>query len=139
MFIVDTNVYSELMRPKPNENVIAWFQQKLASDIYTTSISVAESFYGLRLLDDGARKDTLFSLLQLTLEQTFDDRIISFGNKDGLIFSEIASKKRKLGKPMDLFDAQIAAITFNHSATLATRNIKDFEECGIKLENPWER
>lgn len=138
MLIIDTNVYSELMRPEPNANVAEWFKKKPASALFITSVSVAETNYGLNLLDGGKRKNVLTTAWELILEETFGNRILSFTVSDAENFADIAAHKRKNGKSMNYFDAQIAAIAKSHDAVLATRNIKDFQDCGIQLVNPFE-
>jgi predicted nucleic acid-binding protein len=64
-------------------------------------------------------------------------RILSFDEQSARVFAQIASTRRRKGRPMAELDAQIAAIAFVHSASLATRNTGDFEGCGIRLFNPW--
>ncbi len=70
--------------------------------------------------------------------QDFAGRILPFDDPAARVFAVLAAGRRKLGRPIEFFDAQIAAIARVHDATLATRNTSDFEACGVRLINPWE-
>ena len=70
--------------------------------------------------------------------EDFGGRTLSFDSEAARLYAKIASARRAKGKPISPADAQIAAIVRTHNATLATRNIADFEACGIQLVNPWE-
>ena len=71
------------------------------------------------------------------VRQDFAGRILPFDEAAAREFSKIASRRRRSGRPISEFDAQIAAITSVHNAVLATRNTADFEGCGIRVVNPW--
>ncbi len=70
--------------------------------------------------------------------EDFGGRTLPFDSEAARLYAKIASARRAKGKPISPADAQIAAIVRTHNATLATRNIADFEACGIQLVNPWE-
>ena len=136
MIVVDTNVTSELMRPSPAPVVVAWVRAQSGSDLYTTSITVAEIAYGVERLPDGARK----GLLRVTATQVFSaftDHVLSFDADAAALYGEIVSSRERGGAPIDGFDAQIAAICRRHAATLATRNVNDFAETGVDIVDPW--
>jgi predicted nucleic acid-binding protein len=136
MIVVDTNVASELMRPAPEARVVAWVRAQDNSELYTTSITVAEIAYGIERLPDGARK----ALLRATATQVFSafaDRVLPFDIGAAGLYGAIVSARERDGAPIDGFDAQIAAICRHHSATLATRNGKDFDQTGIDVVDPW--
>jgi len=136
--ILDTNVVSELMRPSPEQRVLDWFGTLRAEDAYLTAITVAEILLGIELLPQGRRRDLLRAGAERTLA-VFRDHILAFDDKAAHEFSLLAATRRRQGKPMSEFDAQIAAIARADGATLATRDTGDFEDCGIKLVNPWVR
>lgn len=69
--------------------------------------------------------------------QNFGGQILFFDEQAARAFAKIASSRRKLGRPIAEFDAQIAAIAFVHGAALASHNTADFEDCGVQLVNPW--
>jgi predicted nucleic acid-binding protein len=137
MIILDTNVISELIRPVPSGAVIEWVAAQPPLLLYTTSITQAEMFYGMEILTKGKKKKALEAALGAIFEEDFRDRVLSFDAGCGRFFAEIAGARKTLGRPISQFDAQIAAIARNRKAVLATRNIADFADCGLKLMNPW--
>ena len=138
MIILDTNVVSELMRPAPEPRVLHWFGNQAAEDLHVTAITMAEILYGIELISAARRRDVVRAAAEKMFEAVFGDRILTFEDRAARAFSQIASSRRRQGKPMTEFDAQIAAISRVHGATLATRNPYVFEGCGVRLVNPWE-
>jgi hypothetical protein len=138
MVVVDTNVVSEAMCATPNERVLAWFSAQYPPDIFATSITVGEIFYGIELLPEGKRRSGLLAAAEMTFAKFFPGRILTFDDHAARAFAPIAVARRQRGRPITLFDAQIAAIVAVHHAVLATRNIADFEGCGVRLVNPWD-
>ena len=138
MTIFDTNVVSEVMASSPSAVALAWIANRRATDdLFTTTITVAEVLYGIELLDPGKRRDKLSGEAEAMFSQDFAGRILHFDEQAARSFAQIASSRRKAGRPITEFDAQIAAIVRANNATLATRNTADFEGCGIRLVNPW--
>lgn len=138
MTILDTNVVSELMKPLSSPAVIAWMSDQPTDAVFTTAITVAEVLYGIELLPKGRRRDQLLQQAEATFAEDFADRILSFDEQAAKIFPLIAASRRRQGRPMSEFDAQIAAIAKANEAMLATRNTGDFESCGVRLINPWQ-
>lgn len=136
MIVFDTNVLSEFMRPNPSGRVRDWSTEQEPSSLFTTSITVAEIWFGIQRLPDGQRKER-FAEAANDLFSSFADRILAFDRRAAEVYARIATQRAELGLPIDGFDAQIAAVCAVHGATLATRNINDFEETGISLVNPW--
>ena len=138
MIILDTNVLSELMKTKPDPFVVRWIGEHKATSLFITSLTKAEILYGLEILSLGKRKTSLIAAATSMFELDFSGRILPFDINAAEIFATIAAKRRAIGHPIAQIDAQIAAIALSHDSTLATRNIKDFEECNLNLINPWE-
>lgn len=137
MIILDTNVLSELMRPVPSARVLAWIKKESAIELYTTSITEAEIFYGIELLTSGKRREGLLAAAQVMFAQDFAGRIFTFDSDAARAFSSIAARRRALGRPITHPDAQIAAVAKVHGAKLATRNCDDFADCGLQILDPW--
>ena len=136
MIVVDTNVVSELMRPSPSPVVVGWVRHN-ESELYTTSVTLAEIRYGIERLADGHRKQ----LLRSTAEEVFADfeeRVLPFDAEAAVAYATIVSDRDRAGLPIDGFDAQIASICRAHRAALATRNSKDFQDTGIDVIGPWQ-
>ncbi len=138
MIILDTNVLSELMKSQPDKSVVRWIGKHQATNLFITTLTQAEILYGLEILPAGKRRTALKKAAKAMFELDFTGRILPFDIKAAHLFANIATVIRKIGRPISQIDAQIAAITRSHNATLATRNVDDFEECGIEIINPWE-
>jgi len=138
MIILDTNVISELMRAEPAPQVLAWIKGQAGSSLFTTTLSQAEILYGLALLGEGERREALQAAARAMFETDFADRILSFDTTAAPIYAQIAVARRLGGRPIAQIDAQIAAVARARGARLATRNVKDFEACGIELIDPWQ-
>lgn len=138
MIVLDTNVVSELMKPAPAKKVIDWVSSKAATSLYITSITQAEILHGILLLPAGKRRKAIELAAEEMFEEDFGGRILPFGSDAAFQYAEIAADRRKRGRPISHFDAQIAAISRASSATVGTRNVADFMHCGIEVVNPWD-
>ena len=137
MIILDTNVLSELMRPKPSVRIVTWVAKQPATELFTTSITEAEIFYGIELLTKGKRREGLLAAAEAMFAEDLAARIFGFDSDAARVFSTIAAHRRALGRPISHADAQIAAIAQVRGAKLATRNVADFEDCGLDIVDPW--
>ena len=137
MILLDTNVVSELMRARSDPAVLAWFAGRSADTLYLTAVSEAELRTGAAILPTGHRRDRLVGAIDAMIDQDFAGRILPFDSPAARSFAEIAAARRAAGKPIMDADCQIAAIARASGATIATRNVKDFEGCGITVINPW--
>ena len=138
MIILDTNVLSELMKPRPAARVVEWTATQATASLYTTSITQAEILHGLMLLAGGRRRRALEAAAASMFAQDFGGRILGFGPDEALPYAQIAADRRRAGRPISHFDAQIAAIARATGGTVATRNVADFEGCGVSVVNPWK-
>ncbi|MGO9084743.1 MAG: type II toxin-antitoxin system VapC family toxin [Terriglobales bacterium] len=137
MIILDTNVLSELMRPKPSPRVAAWVAKQPAAELFTTSITEAEIFYGIELLTKSKRREGLLAAAEAMFAKDFGGRICGFDSDAARVFSRIAAHRRARGRPISHADAQIAAIAQARGAKLATHNVADFEDCNVDVVDPW--
>jgi len=137
VIVLDTNVLSELMRPRPSEVVVEWFAGQPSRSLYVSSITVAEILHGVLLLPPGKRRKAILEAARSMFEVDFESRILPFDTMAAYLYAELMTERRKDGRPMSGFDAQIAAIASSAKAALATRNVADFEGCGLGLVNPW--
>jgi toxin FitB len=138
MIVLDTNVVSELMRQKPEPQVLKWLATQLRRDLFTTSITKAEVFFGIALLPAGRRKAALGREAERMFDNDFFDRVLPFDSAAAEFYAEIVAARRRSGKPIETLDAQIAGIAMAATASVATRDLADFEGCGLTLVNPWE-
>jgi predicted nucleic acid-binding protein len=138
MIILDTNVLSELMRPTPSPRVVAWVAKQPAAELFTTSITEGEIFYGIELLAKGKRRESLLAAAEAMFAEDLAGRVVGFDSDGARAFSRIAAHRRTLGKPISHADAQIAGIAQVRGAKLATRNVADFEDCDLAAVDPWD-
>lgn len=139
MYILDTNIISELIRPKPDNNVIEWVKHQPLDHLYTTAISKAELYYGIQLQSDGKRKVQLLNAINEIFQYGLNSRVLGFDSRSAEYFPDIALARRLAGQPISTADAQIAAISKQYQMLLITRNINDFTGCGIELLNPFSK
>lgn len=137
MIVLDTNVVSELMRPDPSTNVLVWIDQQFQYNLHITTVSIAEVLVGIERLPDSRRKSDLARRFAEMLSMRFPARVLDFDHPSAIQFAKVAVRRERIGRRTEVPDALIAAICRAHDATLATRNIKDFEETGVELVNPW--
>ncbi|HTW71718.1 MAG TPA: type II toxin-antitoxin system VapC family toxin [Acetobacteraceae bacterium] len=140
MILLDTNVLSELARAMPEPTVFAWAQAIPVSELCTTAITEAELHFGLALLPPGARRTALTQAIEAVFARVVQDRVLLFDRAAAPIYGDLAAKRRRLGRSVNIADLQIQAIARAHSvAAIATRNTVDFSDCGLPLINPWQR
>jgi predicted nucleic acid-binding protein len=137
MIVLDTNVLSECWRKSPNIQVLTWLAAQPQASLFTTTVVESEILYGVQLLADGARKDALSLAVKAVFNDNLTGRVLTYDRDAARSYAEIASNRKKMGKPISQFDAMIAAVAHSRGATLATRNVKDFEGCAIQLVDPW--
>lgn len=137
MIVLDTNVISEAMSSSPNPTVSRWLSDHPTSLLFTTTISLAEILYGIEQLPKGKRRSGLLLAAENMFSKLFAERVLTFDEPAARVFAPIAVHRRSTGRPITLFDAQIAAIARANGAALATRNTADFEHCGVRVVNPW--
>lgn len=137
MIVLDTNVLSEILRPKPDSRVLVWFAAQPATSLFTTTLTRAEILYGIRVLPAGRRREKLDAAVNAIFDEDFLDRVLPFDDPAAIAFSEIAAHRKAVGRPMSQMDAMIAAIVRSRGALLATRNTDDFVDCDLSLVDPW--
>ena len=137
MIILDTNVVSELMLPSPSARVIEWVVQQAATSLFLTTVSEAELRYGVEILPIGRRRDRLLTAIEGMLREDFAGRILPFDSSAARSYAVIGASRRAAGLTINHADCQIAAIARSVGASVATRDIGDFEYCGVDLIDPW--
>lgn len=135
MIILDTNVISELARQTPDEQVLAWVDDQ--DEAAVTATTLAELLYGVARLPDGARRSRLAQGIRAIIDDELGGQVIAFDRTAASHCADILASRGRIGRPMGIADGQIAATCRARGATLATRNVRDFEEVGIVVVNPW--
>ena len=136
MILLDTNVLSELSRPQPSPQVIAWHRRHEPL-LALPTIALAELRFGIARLPDGRRRSSLLRFWTTTRDH-FLGRIFPFDERAAQTYGDLAAAAERIGRPINIADGQIAAIAKTHRMNVATRDVSDFEVTGIPLVNPWD-
>jgi hypothetical protein len=136
VIVLDTNVISELARPTPSKQVLAWVDAQ--GEVAITATTAAELLYGVARLPDGARKSRLGEGIRELIDGPMEDKVLPFDRAAATHYAEIVTARDHAGRPIAIADAQIAAICRSRAATLGTRNVRDFDSVGITVVNPWD-
>ena len=138
MILLDTNVVSELMRTSPDPAVEAWIADHPVEDLFFSAVGEAELRYGAAIMPTGQRRETLVLDIETMLHAAFENRILPFDSRAARAYAVIAAKRRFAGRAAAPADCQIAAIARARGMAVATRNVRDFEDMGIDVFNPWD-
>jgi toxin FitB len=137
VIVLDTNVISEIFRPKPEMRVVEWLGS-LTGDVAITAVTLAELLAGVRRLPDGQRRQSLSALIEAAVEPYLDNSVLAFDSAAAEKYADVLVSRESAGLPISTADAQIASICLSNGATCATRNIKDFAHTGLELVDPWD-
>jgi predicted nucleic acid-binding protein len=138
VIVLDTNVLSELMEPDYSR-VVAWLDKQPPESIWTTAVTIFEIRFGLALLPRGRRQRQLGEAFAKVLDEDLQGRILPFDHEAAAEAADRAAERRAIGKPLDFRDIEIAGIVSARRATLATRNVRHFQDLKIELVDPWAR
>jgi predicted nucleic acid-binding protein len=121
-----------------DSSVIAWFAEQPPNDLFSTVLTIAEISYGLERLPRGRRRRSLEEAYE-SIFIGMSDHILPFDVEAALLYGPLLARKERASMAMDPMDAQIACIAACRDATIATRNERDFADCGVGLVNPWRQ
>jgi predicted nucleic acid-binding protein len=136
MIILDTNVISELWRPRPNTRVLDWFNDQPAHDLFLCTPVLAELYAGMRKMPEGARRNRLSAAID-ELESKYRVRILSFDPTSAREYGRLTGDRQRKGQPIRVMDALIASVALANAASLATRD-GGFRDLGLDLIDPFE-
>ena len=137
MMVWDTNVVSELMRLEPSEQVVEWTDRQPIDEVFITAITVGELLHGIGRLPTGRRRNELSELFEEMVTEDFERRVLAFDGVAAAHYADIVVERERIGRPISMADAQIAALCRSHGATVATGNVDDFADIGVLIVNPW--
>ena len=137
MILLDTNVVSEPLKASGDKNVLAWIDAQIIETLYLSTISLAELRFGIAVLPDGKRRDTLHSSLEQRVLPLFTGRILSFDGPASRAYATLRADARTAGQAIAPADGYIAAIAVTHGFAVATRDTSPFDAAGLAVINPW--
>jgi predicted nucleic acid-binding protein len=137
MFLLDTNVLSVLMAAQPPREVAAWVSAQPEDLLFTAAVCQAEIRSGLAVLPEGRRRSELEAAARAMFLDDFDGRVLPFDTVAAEGYADMYARRRRAGRPVTTADLMIGAIAWAHGASVVTRNVTDFDGCGVPIVNPW--
>ncbi len=137
MVVIDTNIVSELMRAEPSAEVLAWMDTRPRRELFVTAVTEAEVRTGIAFLPEGRRRRGLAEACDRVFGNLFAGRVLPFDSAAAHVYAKIVVSRRAVGRPVSQADCQIAAIARARGMAVATHNIRDFEDMGIGIFDPW--
>lgn len=137
MILLDTDVVSEPLKVTGNSNVLVWIDAQIIETLYLSTISLAELRFGIAVLPEGKRRDTLHFSLEQRVLPLFAGRILSFDAPASQSYAALRARARVAGQAIGLADGYIAAIAATHGFAVATRDTSPFDAAGLAVINPW--
>ena len=137
-YLLDTNVVSEWAKPTPNEHVVHWLAAIDEDRVHLSVATFAELRRGIELLPKGRRRERLTRWVEEDLSDRFAGRVIAIDRRVAEAWGVLSVRAQRRGTVMSTIDAFLAATAAVHGLTLATRNVKDFEQAEVALIDPWQ-
>lgn len=138
MILLDANVISEPLRAAGDANVLAWINAQAIETLHISTISLAELRYGIAVLPDGKRRETLHNGFERRVLPLFAGRILSFDVAASVAYAELRARARAQGQAIAPADGYVAGIAAAHGLMVATRDVVPFQAAGLRVINPWE-
>ena len=137
IYVLDTNVLSEVMKPTPSVAVATWMRAQSPRSLFTAAICQAEILAGVAVLPTGRRRAEFEAMARAIFTREFDGRILPFDTKAASAYADIFATRRQMGRPIATADLIVAATARAHDAAVVTRDSGGFEGCGVTVVNPW--
>jgi predicted nucleic acid-binding protein len=135
-WLIDTNVVSEWIKPRPDTAVVSWLDEADEERIFLSIVSLAEIRFGIERLAPGRRRTRLDQWLREELPERFEGRIVPVDGQVADACGRLLARARRAGRGLGAMDALIAATCLAGDLVLATRNLGDFDDLGIELFSP---
>jgi toxin FitB len=136
-FLLDTNVVSEWIKPRPNDGVVSWLADADEDRVFISVVTLAELRYGVERMGAGNRRRRLEEWLRSELLLRFEGRVLPVDKDIANAWGQVVAHSEAAGRPIGAMDALIAATVKVHGLTLVTRNASDFETTVKAVVNPW--
>lgn len=138
MIILHTDIVAEMMRTSPAQEVVSWLNDQDAATLFLTTVTLGEIGYGLEMLPRGERRLQLEQGFERVIAEAFAGRILAFDEEAARHYGAVMGRRQEIGRPLSVLAGQIAAIARAKGSAVATRNVGDFDECGVEIVNPFE-
>jgi predicted nucleic acid-binding protein len=138
-FLLDTNVISELVKPRPAATVTAWIESTDESLLYLSVLTLGEIRRGIAVFPQSRRRATLEAWLDKDLRARFEDRILAIDQEVADRWGLLTAAARNSGIVLPVIDGLLAATALEHNLTLVTRDTGQIPSMGVAVFNPWEK
>ncbi len=136
-WLLDTNILSELRRPKPERKVLAFITAQPLELLYVSSVTFAEIRFGIELLTDASRRAELHDWLAHKVRPMFEQRVLAITEDIMFKWRLLVEDGRKVGHTFSQPDLIIAATTLHHGLTVVSRDVSDYQKAHAPVFNPW--
>lgn len=137
MFLLDTSAISEVLKPRPDEAFIRWLEVQHESTLSLSVMTIAEVYRGVLSSPTPRRQEQLNQWFDNDVAAKFAGRILPVDFEVALRWATVVEDSRRSGQPLPVIDSLIAATALAHKLTVVTRNVRDFERCGVPVFSPW--
>jgi predicted nucleic acid-binding protein len=138
-FLLDTNIPSEIIKTNSDRRVTSWALTQENATLHISVISIGELRKGIDILPDGKRKVSLENWLKNDLIPSFSGRVLPVTPQIANLWGALSARRQLAGRPLSMADGLIAATALENELTLVTRDVRDYEDLGLAILNPWER
>ncbi|MCI0429414.1 MAG: type II toxin-antitoxin system VapC family toxin [Rhodospirillales bacterium] len=138
-FLLDTNIVSEWVKPRPDPGVVAWLADVDEDRVFISVVTLAELGHGVARMDDGARRRRIDEWLRQELPARFEGRVLFIDDAVADAWGRVVARGEELGRRIGPMDAFIAATAQVHGLTVVTRNTADFKSSVEAVVNPWSQ
>lgn len=136
-YLLDTNVVSELVKPRPDARVVAWIRGSDEADLHLSVLTFAEIRFGIEKLPRGARRERLRGWMETELADRFEDRILGIERGIAELWGVIMARAAAMSLRLPVMDTLLAATAEYHGMTMVTRNVRDFARADVATLDPW--
>jgi hypothetical protein len=136
-WLLDTNVISELRRPKPETKVLAFVAGQPIEALYVSTVTLAEIRFGIELVTDANKRAELQDWLTHKIRPMFEQRILPIAEDVMFKWRLLLEEGRKSGHTFSQPDLIIAATALHHGLTVVSRDVADYEKTLVPIFNPW--
>lgn len=138
-WLLDTNVLSELRRPKPDQRVVAFVASQPLEDLFISTVTLAEIRFGIEMVSDAGRRADLVDWLANKVRPLFEQRVLQVSEDVMLKWRLMVEGGRRAGHTFSQPDLVIAASAAHYGLTVVTRDVSDFDRAKVPVLNPWLR
>lgn len=138
MILLDTNVISAVMQRRTEPAVLAWLDAQAADSLWISAVTLFEANFGIAAMPDGRRKAGLQQAFEALVAEDLGNRVAAFDVAAAECAARLSAQRKRQGTPVDIRDTFIAGIALSHGATIATRNVRHFEDLTVSVIDPWQ-